>query len=55
MGAKDTNGNLLRTWARPARLTAVDWVLFAWAALVPTIALGMAVYLGTFRWIVSTS
>lgn len=55
MGARDANGNLLRTWARPAHLKAVDWVLFAWAALIPTLALATAVYFNTFRWIVSTS
>lgn len=55
MGARDTTGTLLRTWARPSHLTGADWLLFTWTILVPTIALTTAVYMGTFRWIVSTS
>lgn len=55
MGARDKNGNLLRTWARPSYLTGVDYLLFTWAFIVPTLSLGAAVYFNTFRWIVSTS
>lgn len=55
MGARDKDGNLLRTWARPAQLTKVDYILFTWAFLVPTLSIALAVYFNTFRWIVSTS
>ena len=55
MGARSTQGHLLRTWARPSHLTAIDWLLFAWATLIPTLSLTLTVYFNTFRWIVSTS
>ncbi len=55
MGARDANGQLLRTWARPSYLKRIDWMLLTWSVIVPTIALGLAAYMGTFRWIVSTS
>lgn len=55
MGARAADGSPLRTWARPSVLTRVDYLLLAWSVVVPTLALGLAVYAGTFRWIVSTS
>lgn len=55
MGARDADGMLLRTWARPSVLTTRDYVLLAWSVVVPTIALGVAMYFETFRWIVSTT
>ncbi|WP_336250994.1 energy-coupling factor transporter transmembrane component T [Stomatohabitans albus] len=55
MGARDANGQLLRTWARPSYLKRIDWMLLTWSVIVPTVALGLAAYMGTFRWIVSTS
>ena len=40
-----------RTWARPSRLTGADVVGLVISALIGGIAVGLAVYVGTFHWV----
>jgi hypothetical protein len=48
MEARGFGASSARTWARPSRLRAADAALMAVAIAVPTIALTVSVWAGTF-------
>ena len=48
MEARGFGASVARTWARPSRLCAADAALMAVAIAVPTIALALSVWAGTF-------
>ena len=48
MEARGFGASVVRTWARPSRLCAADAALMAVAIAVPTIALALSVWAGTF-------
>lgn len=52
MEARGFGGTAARTWARPSRLHAVDWVVLATGVLVAALAVGVSVMTGSWRFVV---
>ena len=53
MEARGFGGTTTRTWARPSRFRARDWVVLALGVLVAALAVGVSIAAGSWRFVIA--